>query len=206
MCVFFFSGCKVTEKGAKSQIYFAFRAFFRNFARAKHHNKDNRAPIRAAKYIFRIIVGLLCTVYLTLLLLTSLPAFQSWGAEKASQLLAEKTGSRVSIGNLRLSMLGRVILDNVRLYDRSDTLMLQASRIAAKVDLLPLVEKKIRVDNAQLIGMHATLYKDGESSSSMPSPRRTLPLPHSTSASAHWYCAELRCASTAWISQLRQAD
>ena len=161
MC-FLLSGCKVTEKGAKSQIYFAFRAFFRNFARAKHHNKDNKETIRAAKYIFRIIVGLLCTVYLTLLLLTSLPAFQSWGAEKASQLLAEKTGSRVSIGNLRLSMLGRVILDNVRLYDRSDTLMLQASRIAAKVDLLPLVEKKIRVDNAQLIGMHATLYKDGE--------------------------------------------
>ncbi|MBR1498133.1 MAG: translocation/assembly module TamB domain-containing protein [Bacteroidaceae bacterium] len=97
-----------------------------------------------------------------MLLLTSLPAFQSWGAEKASQLLAEKTGSKVSIGTLRLNMLGRVILDNVRLYDQRDTLMLQASRIAAKVNLLPLVEKKIRIDNAQLIGMHATLYKDGD--------------------------------------------
>lgn len=59
-------------------------------------------------------------------------------------------------------MLGRVILDNVRLYDQRDTLMLQASRIAAKVNLLPLVEKKIRIDNAQLIGMQATLYKDGD--------------------------------------------
>ena len=159
MCVFFFSGCKVTEKGAKSQIYFAFRTFFRNFARAKHHTE---VTIRAAKYILRIIVGLLFTVYLALLLLTSLPAVQSWGAEKASQLLTEKTGGKVSIGTLRLNMLGRVILDNVRLYDQRDTLMLQASRIAAKVDLLPLVEKKIRIDNAQLIGMHATLYKDGD--------------------------------------------
>ena len=63
---------------------------------------------------------------------------------------------------MRLNMLGHVILDNVKLYDKRDTLMLQASRIAAKVDLLPLVEKKIRVSGAQLIGAKAKLYKDGE--------------------------------------------
>ena len=59
-------------------------------------------------------------------------------------------------------MLGRVVLDNVKLYDRQDTLMLQASRIAAKVDLMPLVEKKIRISGAQLIGAKAKIYKDGD--------------------------------------------
>ena len=59
-------------------------------------------------------------------------------------------------------MLGRVILDNVKLYDRRDTLMLQASRIAAKVDLMPLIEKKIRISGAQLIGAKAKIYKDGD--------------------------------------------
>ena len=40
--------------------------------------------------------------------------------------------------------------------------MLQASRIAAKVDLMPLIEKKIRISGAQLIGAKAKIYKDGD--------------------------------------------
>ena len=101
-------------------------------------------------------------IYLALLLLTSLPAFHSRGAEFASRLLAEKAGCKVSIASLRVNMLGRIILDNVKLYDQRDTLMLQASRIAAKVDLLPLIEKRIRISGAQLIGAQAVLYKDGD--------------------------------------------
>ena len=105
---------------------------------------------------------MLAGIYLTLLLLTSLPAFQRWGAGYASQLLADKAGCKVSIGTLRLNLLGHIILDNVKLYDKRDTLMLQASRIAASIDLMPLVERKIRISGAQLIGAKARLYKDGE--------------------------------------------
>ena len=101
-------------------------------------------------------------LYLAVLLLTSLPSFQRWGAGIAAQLLEEKTGGKVSIGNMRLNMLGHVILDDVKLYDQRDTLMLQASRIAAKTDLLPLTQKKIRISGAQLIGVRAKLYKDGD--------------------------------------------
>lgn len=96
------------------------------------------------------------------MLLTSLPAFQKWGAGVASNMLTEKTGGKVSIASLRLNMLGHVILDSVKLYDQRDTLMLQASRIAARVDIMPLVEKKIRISGAQLIGAKVKLYKDGE--------------------------------------------
>ena len=105
---------------------------------------------------------MLVFIYLSLLLLTSLPAFQSWSAGKVSQILEEKIDSKVSIERLRMSLLGRVILDDVKLYDQRDTLMLQASRIAAKVDLMPLMRKKIRISGAQLIGTKAKLYKDGD--------------------------------------------
>lgn len=105
---------------------------------------------------------MLAIIYLSLLLLTSLPAFQRWSAGVASRYLEDKIESRVSIGNLRLNLLGRVILDNVKLYDRRDTLMLQSSRIAAKVDLIPLIDKKIRISGAQLIGTKAKIYKDGD--------------------------------------------
>ena len=97
-----------------------------------------------------------------MLILTSLPAFQRWGAGVASQLLEDKIKSKVSIGNVRLNLLGRVVLDNVHLYDRRDTLMLRASRIAAKVDFMPLIERKIRISGAQLIGAKAKIYKDGD--------------------------------------------
>ena len=105
---------------------------------------------------------MLAVIYLALLLLTSLPAFQRWSAGVASDFLEEKVGSKVSINNLKLNMLGRVVLDNVKIFDRRDTLMLQASRIAAKVDLMPLIEKKIRISGAQLIGAKAIIYKDGD--------------------------------------------
>ena len=118
--------------------------------------------IRALKYTFRTIVGVLAGIYLALLLLTSLPAFQRWGAGYASRLLANKAGCKVNIGALKLNLRGHAILDNVRLYDQRDTLMLQASRIAASIDLMPLVERKIRISGAQLIGAKAKLYKDGE--------------------------------------------
>lgn len=124
--------------------------------------KHNTSRIKAVKYIFRFLVGLLAVIYLSLLLLTSLPSFQRWSAGVASRFLEDKIESKVSIGNLRLNMLGRVILDNVKLYDRQDTLMLQASRIAAKVDLIPLIDKKIRISGAQLIGTKAKIYKDGD--------------------------------------------
>ncbi|MBQ7156192.1 MAG: hypothetical protein IJR86_00140, partial [Bacteroidaceae bacterium] len=97
-----------------------------------------------------------------MLILTSLPAFQKWGAGVASQLLEDKIKSKVSIGNVRMNLLGRVVLDNVHLYDRRDTLMLRASRIAAKVDFMPLIERKIRISGAQLIGAKAKIYKDGD--------------------------------------------
>ena len=97
-----------------------------------------------------------------MLLLTCIPAFQRWSAGTASRMLEDKIESRVSIGNLRLNLPGHIILDNVKLYDRRDTLMLQASRIAAKVDLMPLVRTQIRISGSQLIGTKAKIYKDGD--------------------------------------------
>lgn len=41
-------------------------------------------------------------------------------------------------------------------------MMLQSSRIAAKIDLIPLIDKKIRISGAQLIGTKAKIYKDGD--------------------------------------------
>ncbi|MBR4855017.1 MAG: translocation/assembly module TamB, partial [Bacteroidaceae bacterium] len=65
----------------------------------------------------------------------------------------------MDIQRIKLGIFNRVIIDGIKLYDKQDTLMLDVARLAAKVEILPLLENKIRIDNAQLFGTKATLYK-----------------------------------------------
>ena len=49
-------------------------------------------------------------------------------------------------------------MDGLQIYDQRDSLMLHVPRVAAKVDVTPLLEKQICISNAQLFGARATLY------------------------------------------------
>ena len=94
-----------------------------------------------------------------LLAFSNIPYMQQWAAGTVSGLLAEKLDTKVDIQRIKLGIFNRVIIDGIKLYDRQDTLMLDVARLAAKVEILPLFENKIRIDNAQLFGTRATLYK-----------------------------------------------
>lgn len=94
-----------------------------------------------------------------LLAFSNMPYMQRWAAGTVSGLLAEKLDTKVDIQRIKLGIFNRVIIDGIKLYDRQDTLMLDVARLAAKVEILPLFENKIRIDNAQLFGTRATLYK-----------------------------------------------
>lgn len=56
------------------------------------------------------------------------------------------------------------MLDNIYLWDRQDTLMLQAHRVAAKMELLPLItEGRIVIDNAQILSSKSHFYHNVDS-------------------------------------------
>lgn len=80
-------------------------------------------------------------------------------ARRTASILSEQVNSRVEVGRLRMGGFNRVILDDVFLYDQQDSLMLQAPRLATKMEILPLFEHKIRINNAQIIGAQVTLYQ-----------------------------------------------
>ncbi|MBR4644656.1 MAG: translocation/assembly module TamB [Bacteroidaceae bacterium] len=80
-------------------------------------------------------------------------------AEVLSQSLTDYLGTTVCIGDVRPGLFNRYIIDNVKIYDQKDSIMLSATRIAAKIRMLPLFEKNIYIDNAQIIGANITLYK-----------------------------------------------
>lgn len=104
-------------------------------------------------------MGLVFIIYLIGLSLSKVPAVQSWTADVLSQSLSDYLETKVIIKDVSPGLFNRVIIDNIKIYDRNDSLMLNASRIAAKISLLPLLDKKVQIDNAQIIGADIKLYK-----------------------------------------------
>ncbi len=130
-----------------------------NFGLEFYHN-SKAIRIKAIKIILQWLTSIAIVLYLALLALCNIPIMQQWGARNISQLLADKLQTQVHIERVRIGIFNRIIIDGIRLYDQQDSLMLNVSRVAAKFEPLALLERKIRIDNAQLFGTHATLYKN----------------------------------------------
>ena len=52
--------------------------------------------------------------------------------------MSETLGTEVSVGRVHLGFLNRIIIDDVVILDQQQKEMLKASRLSAKVELLPL--------------------------------------------------------------------
>lgn len=110
-----------------------------------------------------MIVTLLVGLLAILVALSSIPSVQGMGGSYMSTWLSGKIGSNVHVGKLKLGMAGRVILDDIQIYDRDDSLMLNVARMAVKMDFLSLADGCIHINNAQLLSANVHLYKHRKS-------------------------------------------
>jgi len=94
-----------------------------------------------------------------LVVLLHIPAVQRFIGSQVSEVLAEKLGTKVEIGNIDLGMLNRIIIDDVLIKDQNDKDMLRAPRLSAKVGISDFFKGKITVSSAQIFGLKANLYK-----------------------------------------------
>lgn len=99
-----------------------------------------------------------------LLILTHLSPIQQFIGKEVGNALGEKLGTYVAVGNVNLGMLNRIIVDDVMIKDQQGDSMICASRISAKLDLLPLAEGKISISSAQLFGLRGVFYKQNAQS------------------------------------------
>ncbi|MCR4764998.1 MAG: translocation/assembly module TamB domain-containing protein [Bacteroidaceae bacterium] len=83
-------------------------------------------------------------------------AVSSFAGSELSKLL----GAEVSIGNINLGFLNRIILENVRLKDEQGAEMLSVARVSAAYDIAPLFKGMIDIGSAQLFGFNAHLNKE----------------------------------------------
>ena len=98
----------------------------------------------------------LCALLFTL---THIPAVQEFVGAQVGEALSAKLGTKVKVGNVNLSLLNRIIVDDLLIYDQQHVKMFKSSRASVTIDLIPLLKGKISISSAQLFGMKAELYQ-----------------------------------------------
>ena len=115
--------------------------------------------MRFIKRIIQWSIGLICGLYLILQVTTHIPYTQEWMGRTIASTASSILGWNLSIGKIRFGLINRIIIDDVTLKDQQDSTLLHASRIAAKIDIIPLLDGKISIANAQLLGTKAHIYQ-----------------------------------------------
>ena len=92
--------------------------------------------------------------------LTHVPQVQRFIGRQVADALSEQLGTEVSVGRVDLGFLNRIIVDDVVVLDQQQQDMLKASRLSAKIDILPLLNGRVSISSAQLFGAHFKLYRD----------------------------------------------
>ena len=119
-------------------------------------------PIRMTKLrnILRGIIGTLLALFLTAALLLQLPVFQRSLGGWIAGLLAEKIGVPVRVGSVQLGLNGRIVVTDLSANDREGKPLLRANRVAARLNVWPLLKGRVRIGNAQLIGLEVNLRQE----------------------------------------------
>lgn len=115
--------------------------------------------MKTIKHIINWTIWSIIGLYALLLITIHIPAVQGFIGRQVADALEHKLGTEVSIGRVDLGFFNRLIIDEVSIKDQNGQPLLSTNRLSVKVELLPLLEGKIRVSSAQLFGANANLYK-----------------------------------------------
>lgn len=107
-----------------------------------------------------IILWTLVAIYFAIIVMLKLPPVQRSIGGWVSHVVSEKINTNVEVGNVDLGFLNRIIIDDVKIYDQRDSLMLASTRLSAKLDILEAIKGKVSISSAQLFGFRAYLSKD----------------------------------------------
>ena len=118
------------------------------------------SELKIFKHILNIMIWTLVGLYLFFILTFSIPAVQEYAGKKAGAMLSRRLGTSVAIERVEYHIPASLTLWGVQLKDQRSIDMLAARRLSARVDLLPLLEGRISIASAQLLGVHARLYRE----------------------------------------------
>ena len=123
-------------------------------------NKLIKSNLKILKRAIQTLVVILLASYIGIILALNIPVVQRAVSSFASDELSKVLGADVSIGNINLGFLNRIILEDVRLNDEQGAELLSVARVSAAYALTPLLDGKIDISSAQLFGFNAQLSKE----------------------------------------------
>lgn len=88
-------------------------------------------------------------LFILLCILIYIPPIQNFLVNTATRYASEATGMQISIGRISLSFPLDLVVNHTVVVDKQDTI-LNAERLTAKVQLMPLLRKKVELDGLQL--------------------------------------------------------
>lgn len=120
----------------------------------------NAPLIRLLRFIFRLLFVLLVGGYAAVCLYLDTTAGRVRVASEIAHRLSQQVGARVEIGSARLGLPGHILLSDVRLYDRADSLMLSAATVAGSISIRDLLSSgAVRLRSVALLDGQARIYQ-----------------------------------------------
>jgi len=116
--------------------------------------------MKVFKRIVWVIFGLMVVFYVLPAGLLQIPYLQNKISRQIASALTEKLQSEVHIGKIEVGFPNKFILKDIYLKDRSQDTLLQANRLTAHFDIVPLFKKKWRVYSIQLYTFQVNLSKE----------------------------------------------
>ncbi len=116
--------------------------------------------MKKLKHIINWTIWSLFTIYVVAVILIHLPFVQRWMGGLVAGALSSKLGTEVSVGRVDLGFFNRIIIDDVNIMDQQSQKLLQARRMSLKIELLPLLDGRVSISSAQLLGADIHLRRD----------------------------------------------
>ncbi len=115
--------------------------------------------LKILRHILSGLIWSLIALYVLLMTLTHIPAFQTRLANKVATEIGRKLGTKVQMEQVNLGFLNRIIIDNFQLYDQKGETLLRVGRLSVRAEWTSLLKGRISISSAQLFGAQANLYK-----------------------------------------------
>ena len=116
--------------------------------------------LKVLKRAIQLLVAIVLVTNIGIILALNIPFVQREVSGLVSKELSKLLGSRVSIENINMGLLNRIILEDLRIHDENDEELLRVTRTSVTYEIIPLLDGKIDISSAQLFGFNARLAQE----------------------------------------------
>lgn len=116
------------------------------------------------KRTVRWLIGIVFGLYIGIIVLLNISFVQKNISTLVANELSSFLNTHVSIGNINIGFLNRIIIDDFLLEDRNQQELIKVSRLSAKFNLNALLQGKISIGSVQLFGFAINLEKEDKES------------------------------------------